>query len=74
MPHFRNRHADEPVVVKLDGAIGYAASFLEEAFGGLAREVGTDVCELRVKIVSKNPELVAEVLGYMRDADDEDTS
>ena len=37
------------VVVKLDGAYGYPASFIEEAFGGLIRE-GLTLSALRARL------------------------
>lgn len=30
----------QPVVVDLDGVVGYGSSFLEEAFGGIVRTMG----------------------------------
>lgn len=43
-----------PVVVLLDGAAGYPASFLEEAFGGLIRAGQFSPAEIRdhLKVVS----------------------
>jgi hypothetical protein len=45
------------VTVYLDGTAGYAGSFLEEAFGGLIRERGFTLPELRQRlaIVTRNP-------------------
>jgi hypothetical protein len=39
------------VVVKLDGAVGYPVSFLEEAFGGLVRADGFQLEELKAMLV-----------------------
>lgn len=36
------REARERLLVDLDGTEGYATSFLDEAFGGLARKFGAD--------------------------------
>ncbi|MEL7657007.1 MAG: STAS-like domain-containing protein [Bacillota bacterium] len=58
----------EELVVDLDGGYGYATSFLEEAFGGLARETKSpDVLKIKIKS-DEEPALVAKVMAYMRDA------
>ncbi len=49
---------NEVITIVLDGVIGYPASFLEEAFGGLARKVGADVCSVRLRFESKEDPLV----------------
>ena len=58
--------ADGVISVRLDGAAGYASSWLEEAFGGLVR-AGYDKEMLlrRVVIVSRDASLIGEVRGYM---------
>lgn len=38
------RKNNEILCVNLDGGYGYGSSFLEEAFGGLVREVGLLIC------------------------------
>lgn len=57
--HFREavlvpalREVDK-VIVYLDGTVGYAGSFLEEAFGGLIRESGFSYENLLKKLVIK---------------------
>ena len=56
------------LVIILDGGYGYATSFLEEAFGGLARET-KDRSIMDIKIISnEEPGLIEKVQGYMRDA------
>lgn len=60
----------EVVQVDLSGARGLAASFLEEAFGGLVRD-GFDVATLERQLVlvsTVDPSLVDEVWFYIRDA------
>jgi hypothetical protein len=42
------------VIVSLDGAVGYSASFLDEAFGGLVREEGFSKDELAVLLEITN--------------------
>jgi hypothetical protein len=59
----------EKVIVKLDGALDYGSSFLEEAFGGLIR-LGypkADVLAL-VEFQSEDPILKQEILGYIDSA------
>jgi len=57
------------LTIDLDGTEGYATSFLESAFGGLAREF--DSAEILKVIVFKSddePFLVNEIKGYITDA------
>ena len=56
------------LTVNLDGGYGYGSSFLEEAFGGLARKT-KDRRVLQITIVSEEePRLVEDVKGYMEEA------
>lgn len=58
----------EHLTVVLDGGYGYATSFLEEAFGGLAREL-KDPDILNITIVSEEePVLVEKVKNYISSA------
>lgn len=62
--------AGEVVRVELAGARGLAASFLEEAFGGLVRE-GFSVPALERQLIiqsSVDPSLKDEIWFYIRDA------
>ena len=43
-------NANDVVEINLDGALGYGSSFLEEAFGGLVREKGLKMADLRRKL------------------------
>jgi len=62
---------DACVEIVLDGTEGYATSFLEEAFGGLARKLGCDVCLQRLRFRSEeDPLLVEEIQRYIRGADE----
>lgn len=57
------------VTILLDGTEGYATSFLEEAFGGLARMFGPDRCLRALKFVSEEePLLIDEIQEYIREA------
>jgi len=55
------------VRVELDGVLGYGSSFLEEAFGGLVRELCVDVDELksRLVLISRDSSLLAEIGEYI---------
>src|SRR3990172_10415973 len=60
---------NKKLFVDLDGTEGYLTSFLEEAFGGLAREFGEDVVESRLQFKSlDDPLAVEEILEYIKDA------
>jgi hypothetical protein len=48
--------------------MGYATSFLEEAFGGLARET-QDPAVLNIRLISdEEPSLIEKILQYMKAA------
>ena len=69
-PLFINTNETESVQILLDGVEGYATSFLEEAFGGLARKFGKEKVRSRLKFVSvEDPLLVDEILGYINDSE-----
>lgn len=58
----------DTLVVNLDGGFGYGSSFLEEAFGGLAR-ITRDKKILGIRIISdEEPRLVDDIRQYMEDA------
>ena len=62
--------AGETLLVLLDGTYGYSTGFLEQAFGGLARELGSVSVEAGLEFVSKEePYLVDDIKGYIRDVD-----
>lgn len=61
--------AKEQLKIELDGGYGYATSFLEESFGGLAREY--DIQEvLRTLVFESNdePGLINEITEYIKKA------
>lgn len=70
LPHFqRALDSHTKLVVDLDGTDGYATSFLEEAFGGLARIYPIDQVLSRVEVVSdEEPRWVDKIAGYIRNA------
>jgi hypothetical protein len=57
------------LLVNLDGAVGYPSSFLEEAFGGLAREFGSAEVEKSLEFTCNDePYLEEQIRQYIRDA------
>ncbi|MEG8233813.1 MULTISPECIES: STAS-like domain-containing protein [Pseudomonas] len=58
----------EKIVVYLDGARGYGSSFLEEAFGGIARKYPTDLVESLIVLSSRDSNLVQRIKGYIHEA------
>lgn len=69
-PRFTDALQNNAVLhVNLDGAVGYPTSFLEQAFGGLAREFGPEVVELHLEITcTDEPYLVDQIRNYIRNA------
>jgi len=69
-PCFANPADNEEIVIVLDGLEGYPVSFLDEAFGGLARRHGSERVLRRLRFVSKeNPLLIETITGYIKDPD-----
>jgi hypothetical protein len=65
----RARESDQTLIVDLDGVVGYATSFLEAAFGGLARTYGPTEVLGRVQLTCNDePSLVEEVTKYIKEA------
>jgi len=73
---FREEHLapiineEDRIVIDFDGARAYGSSFLEEAFGGLVRE-GRTSKEHALRVLefhSSRPSIIAEVEGYIREA------
>ncbi len=55
--------------IDLDGGYGYATSFLEEAFGGLARIYDPSVVRETLCFKSdEEPYLIEDIYGYIRKA------
>jgi hypothetical protein len=69
-PRFEQaRAANETLTVDLDGTEGYATSFLEASFGGLARLFEPSLVEGLIKLKSDDePYLISEIQKYIRDA------
>ncbi len=69
MPHMKDVMSKGGILfVNLDGTAGYATSFLEEAFGGLVREMGVKVSPY-LRIESENTLRKREVESYISDAE-----
>lgn len=63
------RENGEKLFVDLDGVEGYATSFLEAAFGGLARKYGTEAVQKVLSFKSEEePYLIEEIEEYIREA------
>lgn len=57
----------DEIEINLDGTEGYATSFLEESFGGLARLKGIDLVLKKIKFISEEePDLIEEIKEYIR--------
>jgi hypothetical protein len=57
------------LLVNLDGAVGYPTSFLEEAFGGLARKFPRAQVEKTLEFVCNDePYLEDQIRKYIREA------
>lgn len=59
---------NDQLTVILDGGYGYATSFLEEAFGGLAREVKNRKVKEIIIISDEEPQLISKIQQYIDDA------
>lgn len=57
---------EDTLIVNLDNTDGYATSFLDEAFGGLARKYGKDIALTKIEFIShEEPYLIEEIKSYM---------
>ena len=65
-PRFRRaQEAGDTVTVELDGVkYGYPTSFLEEAFGGLAREFGAEAVLRTLRFESHVEPMLGEEIRY----------
>jgi len=71
VPLFTDKQDNAPIEINLDGVAGYATSFLEEAFGGLAREFGIERCLKRLAFLSEEePLLPKDIDKYIRESQD----
>jgi hypothetical protein len=71
-PAFAKLGKKEKIEIDLDRVAGYATSFLEEAFGGLARDHGIDdVLDKMIFICVDEPLLIDEIKAYIRNSKNE---
>ncbi len=67
-PKYKKLIEGEILEIDLDGTDGYATSFLDEAFGGLAREYDFKNVWKKIKFISnEEPYLIDEIKSYMDD-------
>ena len=59
---------NDQLTVILDGGYGYATSLLEEAFGGLAREMRNSKIKDIIIISEEEPQLISKIQQYITDA------
>jgi hypothetical protein len=73
-PYFdSDRENRNGLIIDMDGTEGYAGSFIDEAFGGIARKVGTDIVLNSCLFLSEeDPALLEEIVGCIRGAELED--
>ena len=65
------KNSNQKLIINLDGAYGYPTSFLEEAFGGLARKYGSaEVADTLEFISEDEPSLIQEINGYIQNCKD----
>lgn len=63
------KSTNEKLIIDFDGGYGYPTSFLEEAFGGLARIYPpSDVLDVLEFISNDEPALIGEVKNYILNA------
>lgn len=59
---------DKILSIDLDGAAGYAGSFLDEAFGRLGHEFGLEECQKRLEfITNEEPYLRKDIFGSIEE-------
>lgn len=70
IPKFKEALKNKSIlIVDLDGTLGYGTSFLEEVFGGLARQFSIENVKKYINIISHEEEyLIDDINEYIRDA------
>lgn len=64
---------NKKIIFDLDGTLGYATSFLEETFGGLARKYGSEKVESIIEVNSmEEPWLIDDIKNYIEDVKKQD--
>lgn len=58
---------DDELLIDLDGAIGYPSSFIDQSFGKLARDYGSEEVLKRIKFKSEDqPSLPQDIIKSMK--------
>lgn len=66
-PHLSNSSEDIIIEIDLDGTEGFPSSFLDEAFGGLARLIGKERCLKSLNFIStEDMLLIDEIKNYIQ--------
>jgi len=70
IPLIKKLSPKETIHIVLDGAYGYAISFLEEAFGGLVRKLGKQEVLNKLEFeCNDEPDLINQILKYINEAE-----
>ena len=71
VPLFKDSSDNSKIQIILDGLYGHPTSFLDEAFGGLARDYGKERCLERFEFISSDtPLLREEIQNYIKNCDE----
>ena len=75
LPSFEQaEQRNEKLTIDLDDGYGYATSFLEESFGGLARIHGTEKVLKTLAFISQDePSLIAQIEQYIQNSNNKKT-
>lgn len=66
LPKFKECYNDDKIIIDLDGGYGYPSSFLEEAFGGLARIFLPEQVLAKLEFIStEEPSLIETIKNYI---------
>jgi len=66
-PKYESLGKGKKLIIDFDGTYGYPPSFLDEAFGGLARIFGSKEVLDKLEFKSdEEPGLIDEVIGYIK--------
>ena len=58
------------IIVDLDGTLGYGTSWLEEVFGGLARDFGGKLVLEKLEFISEEEDyLIKDITEYIKNAE-----
>lgn len=65
-PFFKSYEEGNVLEINLDGLNGYPSSFLEEAFGGIARRYGVEKVKKSLKLIcTENHLVVDDIKSYI---------